>query len=92
VLLMDEPTVGLDPASRTSLLATVTELRRSDGVAVLWATHLCEEVAGADRIIVMHRGKLLANASPAELMREAAAETVEAAFLKMTGVGSRSAA
>jgi ABC-2 type transport system ATP-binding protein len=92
VLLMDEPTVGLDPASRTSLLATVTELRRSDGVAILWATHLCEEVAGADRIIVMHRGKLLANASPAELMREAAAETVEAAFLKMTGVGSRSAA
>jgi ABC-2 type transport system ATP-binding protein len=85
VLLMDEPTVGLDPASRASLLAAVTELRRSRGVAVLWATHLCEEVADADRVVVMHRGKVLANAAPAEMMREAGAGSVEAAFLKMTG-------
>ncbi len=91
VLLMDEPTVGLDPASRASLLAAVTELRSSRGVAVLWATHLCEEVADADRIVVMHRGKVLANAAPAALMRETGAGSVEAAFLKLTREGAAAA-
>lgn len=84
VLLMDEPTVGLDPASRASLVATVMELRKARGVAVLWATHLCEEIADADRIVVMHRGKVLEDAAPAELMQATASSTVEAAFLKLT--------
>ncbi len=92
VLLMDEPTVGLDPASRASLIATVQGLRSSQGVAVLWATHLCEEVADADRIVVLHKGKVLANASPAELMASQDAPTIEAAFLKLTSGGRESAA
>ncbi len=91
VLLLDEPTVGLDPASRASLIATVQGLRASQGVAVLWATHLCEEVADADRVIVLHKGKVLANASPAELMTSQGAGSVEAAFLKLTGEGRESA-
>lgn len=56
VLLMDEATVGLDPASRQQLLGTVQRLCREQGVAVLWATHLIEEVRCADRLLLLHQG------------------------------------
>jgi ABC-2 type transport system ATP-binding protein len=85
LLLMDEATVGLDPQSRSDLLALMLSMRAERGVAVLWATHLCDEVADADRVIVLHRGKVLADTTPAELVAAAAAKTIEEAFLKMTG-------
>ena len=85
VLLMDEPTVGLDPASRTELLTLIHALRRERSVAVLWATHLCEEVADADRVVVMHRGKVLSDSSPADLMASTGKATIEQAFLSLTG-------
>ena len=59
---------------------------RSEGsVAVLWATHLCDEVTDADRVIVLHRGKVLADTTPAQFVSAAGAATVEEAFLAMTG-------
>jgi ABC-2 type transport system ATP-binding protein len=85
VLLMDEPTVGLDPASRNDLLKLILGLRSERAVAVLWATHLCDEVAGADRVIVLHHGKVLADTTPATLVAGAGATTIEQAFLAMTG-------
>ena len=56
LLLMDEATVGLDPASRQQLLDTVRGLCREQGLAVLWATHLIEEVKTADRLLLLHQG------------------------------------
>src|SRR5258708_18238774 len=56
ILLMDEATVGLDPASRTDLLKLLLAMRAERSVAVLWATHLCDEVPDADRVVVLHRG------------------------------------
>ena len=85
VLLMDEATVGLDPASRSDLLKLMLAMRQERSVAVLWATHLCDEVEGADRVIVMHRGKVLADTTPAELISRTGATTIEEAFLLMTG-------
>jgi ABC-2 type transport system ATP-binding protein len=85
VLLMDEATVGLDPASRGDLLKLMLALRAERSVAVLWATHLCDEVAGADRVIVLHRGKVLADTTPTELIARTKATTIEQAFLSMTG-------
>ena len=85
VLLMDEATVGLDPASRSDLLKLLLNMRTERSVAVLWATHLCDEVAGADRVIVLHHGKVLADKTPAALVSDADAQTIEEAFLKMTG-------
>ena len=85
LLLMDEPTVGLDPASRSDLLKLILELRVERSVAVLWATHLCDEVTDADRVVVLHRGKVLADTTPAGLVASAGAATVEQAFLKLTG-------
>ena len=84
VLLMDEPTVGLDPKSRRELLAAIradVQQRRS---AVLWATHLVEEAEGADRVIVLHKGKLLADGTPAEVTAALGGPTLEDAFLKAT--------
>ena len=84
VLLMDEPTVGLDPASRSDLIKLILAMRTERGVAVLWATHLCDEVPDADRVIVLHRGKVLADTTPAQLVASVRAATIEAAFLAMT--------
>jgi ABC-2 type transport system ATP-binding protein len=91
VLLMDEPTVGLDPASRSDLLKLLLGMRSERAVAVLWATHLCDEVPDADRVIVLHRGKVLADTTPARLVESAGAGNIEQAFLKMTGTGGRGA-
>jgi len=85
VLLMDEPTVGLDPASRGDLLRLLLTMRAERGVAILWATHLCDEVPDADRVIVLHRGKVLADTTPKELVASAGAASIEEAFLAMTG-------
>ena len=85
VLLMDEPTVGLDPGSRSELLKLILSLRSERSVAVLWATHLCDEVPNADRVIILHHGKVLADTTPASLVAQAGATTIEQAFLAMTG-------
>jgi ABC-2 type transport system ATP-binding protein len=87
LLLMDEPTVGLDPQSRSDLLELMLAMRTQRSVAVLWATHLCDEVGDADRVIVLHRGKVLADTAPSALVAAAAAATIEEAFLAMTARG-----
>jgi ABC-2 type transport system ATP-binding protein len=85
LLLMDEATVGLDPQSRSDLIRLMLAMRAERSVAVLWATHLCDEVPDADRVIVLHRGKVLADTTPARLTAAAGAATIEEAFLAMTG-------
>jgi ABC-2 type transport system ATP-binding protein len=84
LLLMDEATVGLDPASRGDLIRLMLNMRAERNVAVLWATHLCDEVADADRVVVLHRGRVMADTTPAELVAAAEVGTVEEAFLAMT--------
>lgn len=86
VLLMDEATVGLDPASRTSLVKYVHELCASRGMGVLWATHLVDEAEQADRVLVLHQGRLLAAGPPSELVARTGAKNLSEAFLSMTGV------
>jgi ABC-2 type transport system ATP-binding protein len=85
VLLMDEATVGLDPGSRRELLGLVRALRDQRALAVLWATHLCDEAALADRVIVLDRGRVLRDAAPAALVAEAGGADLETAFLALTG-------
>jgi ABC-2 type transport system ATP-binding protein len=85
LLLMDEPTVGLDPASRSDLLKQLLAMRRERQVAILWATHLCDEVGDADRVIVLHKGKVLTDTTPAKLVASSGKATIEDAFLAMTG-------
>jgi ABC-2 type transport system ATP-binding protein len=88
VLLMDEATVGLDPASRGDLLKLILTMRAERSVAVLWATHLCDEVSDADRVIVLHRGKVLADTTPTQFIKSTGAATIEQAFLAVTGAAA----
>jgi ABC-2 type transport system ATP-binding protein len=84
VLLMDEPTVGLDPKSRRDLMNTVRGDIAARGTTVLWATHLVEEATAADRVLVLHKGKLLAQGRPDEVTAALGGSTLENAFLKAT--------
>jgi len=87
VLLMDEPTVGLDPQSRSDILNYVLHLRKEKGIAVLWATHLVDEAEHADRIIVLHRGRVLRDSTPSALISETGSQSVYEAFLQLTRGG-----
>ena len=84
VLLMDEPTVGLDPQSRRDLLAAIHADVATRGTCVLWATHIVQEAEGADRVLLLHRGRLLADGPPAELTRRLGRATLEEAFIHAT--------
>ncbi len=84
VLLMDEATVGLDPKSRRDLLAAIRADVASRSTCVLWATHLVEEAEGADRVLVLHKGKLLADGAPAEVAAALGGGTLEDAFIRAT--------
>ena len=83
VLLLDEPTVGLDPAVRRDLLNYVLQLCKARKLGVLWATHLVEEAERADRVVILHRGRVVESAAPAELMRRAGKATLSEAFLSL---------
>lgn len=91
LLLMDEATVGLDPASRRALLSQVRALCRERHVSVLWATHLVDEADAADRVLILHRGRKLAEGAPAQLIAASASATLEDAFLKLTCVTAAAA-
>jgi ABC-2 type transport system ATP-binding protein len=84
VLLMDEATVGLDPKSRQDLLAALQADVRERGVTVLWATHWVEEAQGADRVLVLHKGQLLADGTPADVTAALGGATLEAGFIART--------
>jgi ABC-2 type transport system ATP-binding protein len=84
-LLLDEATVGLDVASRDSVLAIVRGLVREQEVGVLWATHLVDEVAGSDRVVLLHQGRVLFSGAVPELLVAGRADSVRKAFMKLTG-------
>ena len=85
VLLMDEATVGLDPKSRQDLLAALRADVRQRGVSVLWATHRVEEAEQADRVLVLHKGSLLADGTPQQVRQALGGATLEAGFIARTG-------
>jgi ABC-2 type transport system ATP-binding protein len=84
LLLMDEPTVGLDPKSRRDLHRSVSADVRLRGSAVLWATHLVEEAETADRVLVLHKGRLLADGGPADVAAALGGGSLEEAFIRAT--------
>jgi len=67
VLLMDEASTGLDPAARRDLSRHVESLREAEGVTILLTTHILEEADRCDRLVLLHRGNIVAQGSPAEL-------------------------
>lgn len=84
LLLLDEPTQGLDPASRRDLVLHVSRLVRERDLGVLWATHIVSEVEAADRVVVLHRGRVIEDGAPADVVARSGAATLEGAFLALT--------
>lgn len=84
LLLMDEPTVGLDPKSRRELRQRLHDDVRARASSVLWATHLVEEAEAADRVLVLHKGRLLADGTPTEVAATLGGGSLEEAFIRAT--------
>src|SRR5262245_20671893 len=90
ILFLDEPTLGLDPQSRNQLWTHVKSLNEKEGVTVFLTTHYMEEADRvAHRIAVIDHGKIVAQGTSAELKQQTNTETLEQAFLALTGTTIR---
>lgn len=81
LLILDEPTSGVDPLARDQFWALLGDLSRRHGVTIFVSTHFMNEAARCDRISLMHAGRVLATGSPADLVREWGGPTLEDAFI-----------
>lgn len=81
VLLLDEPTVGLDANARAAITDHVHGLA-DQGISILWATHLTDEVRETDQVVLLHRGRVIANDSAAGLRGP---DGLRDTFLRLTG-------
>jgi len=84
LLLLDEPTQGLDPKSRKELVETVFGLARERGLSVVWATHLVGEVVNADTIIVLDHGRIVGQGTAKDLLQQTNGASLEDSFLALT--------
>jgi len=90
ILFLDEPTLGLDPQSRNQLWTQVKSLNESESVTVFLTTHYMEEAARvAHRIAVIDHGRIVAIGSTQELKEQTGTESLEDAFLALTGASLR---
>ncbi len=87
LLLLDEPTVGLDIKARADLLAHVRSLVRDEGLGVLWTTHLIDEVMDDDEVVILHHGKVFAAGRAADIVAAQGAKNIGEAFARITGLG-----
>lgn len=85
LLVLDEPTVGLDVPSRRALVEHVHALCREEGVAALWATHLFDEIGAEDAVVLLDRGQVVASGSVADLKARADAPSLDRAFHALVG-------
>ena len=81
MLILDEPTSGVDPVARDAFWRTLIDLSRDDGVTIFLSTHFMNEAERCDRISLMHRGRVLAVGAPKELVKERGSATLEDAFI-----------
>jgi len=81
LLILDEPTSGVDPIARDQFWRLMIELSRRDQVTIFISTHFMNEAERCDRVSMMHAGRVLATETPAALMNQHGATTLEAAFI-----------
>lgn len=90
VLVLDEPTVGLDPVLRVELWGTFHRLA-DEGVSVLVSSHVMDEATRCDSLMLMREGRLIAQDTPAGLLRSTGADDIEGAFLHLVESGKGAA-
>lgn len=81
ILILDEPTSGVDPQARDAFWDMLTELARKDGVTIFISTHFMDEGMRCDRISLMHAGKVLVTGAPQSIIEDRGAVTLEDAFV-----------
>ncbi len=81
MLILDEPTSGVDPVARDAFWRMLAELSRRDGVTIFISTHFMNEAERCDRISLMHAGRVLVTDTPAALISQRGVETLEEAFV-----------
>ncbi len=81
MLILDEPTSGVDPIARDAFWRTLVDLSRRDGVTIFLSTHFMNEAARCDRVSLMHAGRVLTVGTPAEITKARNAANLEDAFI-----------
>jgi ABC-2 type transport system ATP-binding protein len=89
LLLLDEATVGLDVKARADILGHVRQLVTEQGIGVLWATHLFDEIDLGDDLVVLHQGRVLANDKVAGVIGNAGAQDINSAFARLTATAAQ---
>ncbi len=90
ILFLDEPTIGLDPQTRSHIWEYIQNLNRTEGITIFFTTHYMEEAEKiAQQVAIIDKGKIIAQGSPLELKEQTKAASLEEAFLILTGSGIR---
>jgi len=86
ILFLDEPTLGLDPQTRNHIWNYIIGLNKEEGMTVFFTTHYMEEAERvAQRVAIIDQGKIISHGSPSNLKKQTATNSLEDAFLKLTG-------
>jgi ABC-2 type transport system ATP-binding protein len=88
LLLLDEATVGLDVKARADILSHVRQLVTEQGIGVLWATHLFDEILPGDDLVVLHQGRVLARGPVGAIVADSGAHDINSAFMRLTGAAA----
>ena len=89
LLLLDEPTVGLDIKARADILGHVRRISTVEGIGVLWATHLIDEADAGDDVVVLHKGLVLAGGGVGEVVGRSGAADLRDAFNRLTAAADQ---
>ena len=89
LLVLDEPTVGLDIKARADILDHVRRLSTVEGIGVLWATHLIDEAGAGDDVVVLHKGSILAQGALGEVVGGSGGADLKDAFNRLTGAADQ---
>lgn len=84
ILILDEPTVGIDPKLRKAIWQDLNEAKTA-GKSILVTTHVLDEASRCDKLLLMNHGEIIASGTPEDIKRQYDAETIEDVFLKMEG-------
>jgi ABC-2 type transport system ATP-binding protein len=84
LLLLDEPTVGLDFPSRKAIVEHVHDLAAERNIGILWATHLIDEIRPSDGLVMLDKGRVAASGSAQDVVAGSGATTLDAAFTRLT--------
>jgi len=85
LLLLDEPTIGLDDPTRDAIVRHIHKLAETDNIGVLWATHLFDEVESDDALVVINKGRVVARGDVSEIEKETGSQSLAEAFRRLTG-------